>query len=33
MELELIEPYLYPEQGPRLGELMAKATSARIRAR
>ncbi len=33
MELELIEPYLYPEQGPRLGELMAKAISARIRAR
>lgn len=25
MELELIEPYLYPEQGPRMGELFADA--------
>lgn len=25
MELELIEPYLYPEQGPRLGETFAAA--------
>lgn len=25
MELELIEPYLYPEQGPRLGETLADA--------
>ncbi|MDX1292626.1 MAG: hypothetical protein R3265_07440 [Hyphomonas sp.] len=31
MELELIEPYLYPEQGPRLGERLAKAVAARIR--
>ena len=33
MELELIEPYLYPEQGPRLGELMAKAILARVKGR
>jgi hypothetical protein len=25
MEMELVEPYLYPVQGPRLGELMAEA--------
>ena len=25
MELELIEPYLYPEQGPQMGELFADA--------
>jgi hypothetical protein len=25
MELELIEPYLYPEQGPDMGDLFAKA--------
>jgi len=28
MELELIEPYLYPEQGPELGERFADALSA-----
>ena len=33
MELELIEPYLYPEQGPQLGHHMAKALSTRLRAR
>lgn len=30
MELELIEPYLYPVQGPELGERIATATLARI---
>ncbi|MEL6663335.1 MAG: hypothetical protein AAFR33_10050 [Pseudomonadota bacterium] len=30
MELELIEPYLYPLQGPQLGEHLAKATAARL---
>ena len=33
MELELIEPYLYPEQGSRLGERMAKAVAARVKGR
>ena len=33
MELELIEPYLYPEQGARLGERMAKAVAARLKGR
>lgn len=32
MELELIEPYLYPEQGARLGGLIAKAVEARLKA-
>lgn len=32
MELELIEPYLYPEQGPRLGQLMARALAGRLKA-
>lgn len=32
MELELIEPYLYPEQGPELGPLLAEALAARIEA-
>lgn len=32
MELELIEPYLYPEQGARLGRLIAKAVKARLKA-
>jgi glutathione synthase/RimK-type ligase-like ATP-grasp enzyme len=31
MELELIEPYLYPEQGPRLGERLARAVAARLK--
>lgn len=31
MEAELIEPYLYPEQGPRLGELLASAVAKRLR--
>jgi glutathione synthase/RimK-type ligase-like ATP-grasp enzyme len=31
MEAELIEPYLYPEQGPRLGELLASAIARRLR--
>lgn len=31
MELELIEPYLYPEQGPRLGETLADAFVRRMR--
>jgi glutathione synthase/RimK-type ligase-like ATP-grasp enzyme len=30
MEAELIEPYLYPEQGPRLGELLARAVKKRV---
>ena len=30
MELELIEPYLYPKEGPELGPLMAKALKARL---
>ena len=30
MEAELIEPYLYPEQGPKLGLRLAKAISKKI---
>lgn len=30
MECELIEPYLYPEQGPKLGERLAEALAARL---
>ena len=30
MECELIEPYLYPEQGPQLGERLARAVMARL---
>ena len=30
MEAEMIEPYLYPEQGPRLGQLMAAAIDKRL---
>jgi hypothetical protein len=30
MEAELIEPYLYPEQGAELGEKLAKAVLARL---
>ncbi|RGP40135.1 hypothetical protein BPTFM16_00411 [Altererythrobacter insulae] len=30
MEAELIEPYLYPEQGPELGSLMAEAIAKRL---
>ncbi|NCP23420.1 MAG: hypothetical protein GW854_04645 [Erythrobacter sp.] len=30
MEAELIEPYLYPEQGPDLGQRLAKAVRARL---
>lgn len=30
MELELIEPYLYPKEGPNLGKLMASALKARL---
>ncbi len=30
MELELIEPYLYPEQGPELGERLAEALLKRL---
>lgn len=30
MELELIEPYLYPEQGPELGPLLAAAVERRL---
>ena len=30
MEAEVIEPYLYPEQGPKLGERLAKAVLSRI---
>ena len=32
MEAEMIEPYLYPEQGPHLGALMAEAISRRLEA-
>lgn len=31
MELELIEPYLYPIEGPQLGPMMAEAVARRIR--
>ena len=31
MELELIEPYLYPLEGPQLGPMMAEAVQGRIR--
>ena len=31
MELELIEPYLYPEQGPELGHRMSAAMARRLR--
>lgn len=31
MEAELIEPYLYPEQGPELGERLAAAIARRLR--
>jgi hypothetical protein len=30
MEAELIEPYLYPWQGPRLGDVMADALVRRL---
>lgn len=30
MELELIEPYLYPIEGPRLGEMIAEAVKKRL---
>lgn len=30
MEAEMIEPFLYPEQGPRLGEMMAEAIRKRL---
>ncbi|WP_375291377.1 RimK family alpha-L-glutamate ligase [Qipengyuania sp.] len=30
MEAEMIEPYLYPEQGPELGERLASAVAARL---
>ena len=30
MECELIEPYLYPEQGPELGERLARAVAKRL---
>lgn len=30
MEAEMIEPYLYPEQGPQLGALMAEAIARRL---
>ena len=30
MEAEMIEPYLYPEQGPQLGERMARAILDRL---
>lgn len=33
MEAEMIEPYYYPEQGPRVGELMAAAVAKRLAAR
>ena len=32
MEAEAIEPYLYPEQGPDLGERLARAVKRRLRA-
>ncbi|EAQ29534.1 hypothetical protein NAP1_02140 [Erythrobacter sp. NAP1] len=31
MEAELIEPYLYPEQGPQLGERLARAVEKRLK--
>ena len=31
MEAEMIEPYLYPEQGPDLGERVARAIVARLK--
>ncbi len=31
MEAEAIEPYLYPEQGPQLGERLARAVAKRLR--
>lgn len=30
MEAEMIEPYLYPEQGPDLGTMLARAVAARL---
>ncbi len=33
MEAEMIEPYLYPEQGPELGERLANAVAARLNAK
>lgn len=30
MEAEMVEPYLYPEQGPQLGERLARAIAARV---
>ena len=30
MELEVIEPYLYPKEGPELGERMAAAVARRL---
>ena len=30
MELEAIEPYLYPVEGPRLGEMLAEAIAERL---
>ena len=30
MELELVEPYLYPEQGPQLGPAYARALASRL---
>jgi hypothetical protein len=30
MELEVIEPYLYPVEGPRLGEMIAEAVRKRL---
>ena len=30
MEAEFIEPYLYPVQGPQLGERLAKAIAKRV---
>ena len=31
IEAELIEPYLYPQQGPRLGEMLARAVLRRLK--
>ena len=31
MEVELIEPYLYPEQGPQIGTLIAEAIARRLK--
>jgi hypothetical protein len=31
MELELIEPYLYPLEGPELGTMMACAVARRLK--